>query len=204
MKDFLISVGIIIFLIIVNVLIHKIFCSEGGLHNWNGCTCTKCKKNRKKKHKWDRCKCTVCNERRNLHEWDGCICKICGMGRKSWDNNYVLQLNDHKINDKCVCEKCKKHFHEWDGCVCSKCGCSNYLYYDRYNDNAQHVYEEGSCTCKKCGKKHKLSGCKCTICGEIVHIWSSGVTNWHYTCSRCGATKHVHSGNVNSPYREDE
>ena len=52
--------------------------------------------------------------------------------------------------------KCILGFHSWDGCTCTKCG-------------------------KKRDEAHRLTECKCEICGKVLHKWDGGCT-----CKVCG------------------
>ena len=53
-----------------------------GIHNWNGCKCSKCGKERDKEHDWNsNCeRCERCGRTRNgAHNLRNCKCSKCGM-----------------------------------------------------------------------------------------------------------------------------
>lgn len=52
-----------------------------GIHEWNGCKCSKCGKERDQEHDWSGCTCTKCYRTRDeWHEWTGDLqkCIRCG------------------------------------------------------------------------------------------------------------------------------
>jgi len=98
-------------------MIMSIKCLFG--HQWNGCKCEKCGKERDTEHKWNGCKCEICGKTRDEgHSYktanEKCIekCSICGKER----------IIEHKWNG-CKCERCGEYLHHWDeNGKCKVCG----------------------------------------------------------------------------------
>jgi hypothetical protein len=82
-----------------------LICSQ-SIHEWKGCTCTKCGSTRNEDHTWYGCKCIQCGEIRDMsHDWGGCKCKRCGTTRDM----------EHKWN-RCKCSVCnavRDEGHVW-------------------------------------------------------------------------------------------
>ena len=117
-------------------------CELAG-HDWNGCKCRICGKQRNEEHDWGGCICRICGLRRNEeHDWDGCICRICGERR-----------NEEHDWDGCICKKCgerRNEEHDWgDSYVCSRCNAVK---------PHEHVWKyacteiDESCSCGSCNK----------------------------------------------------
>lgn len=110
-----------------------------GLHSWDGCKCSECKKTRDEQHDWSKdCEeCSKCGKiRYEQHDWsmDCEKCSKCGK----------LRVAQHDWNG-CKCSKCGKirdEQHEWVECNCFKCGVE------------QHVWIGD--ICQNCSKKRYL------------------------------------------------
>jgi hypothetical protein len=127
-----------------------------GVHAWNGCKCSGCKKTRDEGHRWDGCRCSGCGKTRNSnhrrsgndctrcavcqgdsgipHVWDGCRCSKCTATRDS----------DHEWYE-CTCIKCRARRdsdHAWQGCICVRCD-------KRRDKNHRWVNDQ----CVNCGMK---------------------------------------------------
>jgi len=135
------------------------FLCKIGLHSWNGCICSKCKKIRDEKHDWIGCKCKNCESIRDeKHDWskDCQKCSICGKTR----------IKEHDWSKDCQ--------------KCSKCSITSEKQHDRSKDCTK---------CSLCGKsselQHSWNGCKCSKCGkERKHIWD--IINDESKCKLCG------------------
>ena len=58
-----------------------------GIHDWNGCTCRRCGKQRDEAHNWYGCKCATCGKTRNeFHCFNNpCVCAKCGIVKHSYE-----------------------------------------------------------------------------------------------------------------------
>lgn len=168
-----------------------------GHHLWEGCTCSKCGKNRDEEHDWSKdCeKCSNCHKTRmNVHDWNGCRCKGCGAERNEghdWTKD---------------CERCSicgaRDHHKWSNSVCIRCG----SYCTHKNGWSSMGWDSTTHKCRICDKveehswrqedahfhicslckgshPHQWDRCKCLDCGAIRpyrHIWGLDV------CECCG------------------
>ena len=111
-----------------------------GFHNWNGCQCCECGKQRDEGHdrKLDCEKCAKCGKIiHDMHNWRN-DCEKCS-----------------------TCGKTRVISHVWDGCSCRNCGVSR---------DEQHDWSKDCEKCKKCGKTREnqhewnVDSDNCKIC----------------------------------------
>ena len=129
-----------------------------GVHNWDRCKCTKCRKTRDQDHDWseDCERCGRCGTtRQNAHQWDGCKCKTCGSIRHNWTKNCercrtcgTTRTAAHDWTKDCEkCSQCgakRKAAHKWDGCRCTVCGKeTRKTYYDSGELRSEVDYKDG-------------------------------------------------------------
>jgi hypothetical protein len=87
-----------------------------GIHSWDGCICTDCKKSRDEKHNWteDCERCSKCGKTMsNKHSWVGCTCEKCVATRHEWNGCTCTQCSqtrdfDHVWNNSDTCTRCGK------------------------------------------------------------------------------------------------
>jgi len=94
-----------------------------GIHNWDGCKCTKCGKTKDENHEWDKKDCSVCKKcgkiKKENHNWDRCKCLNCGTVR---DTEHIWEKDNTSTCSKCKrCGKTRTK-HHWDGDKCIYCG----------------------------------------------------------------------------------
>jgi hypothetical protein len=122
----------------------KLMTCSLGFHQWDGCKCKKCDKERNKGHKWDGCKCVDCGKIRDeSHNWFGCKCRECGKTRDESHNWFGCKCRE--------CGKTRDENHNWYKCKCQTCGKTR----DEEHDWVKHPLSERQYTarCRQCGKE---------------------------------------------------
>jgi hypothetical protein len=116
-----------------------------GLHEWNGCKCSKCGKTRDIGHQWNGCQCSKCYKTRDEgHNWRK-DCQRCSVCHKTRDI-------EHRWNG-CRCSNCREtrdQDHDWssDCEKCSRCAMVRREHHDWTKDSER---------CAICGRKRTLS-----------------------------------------------
>jgi len=151
-----------------------------GIHEWNGCKCTRCGTMRDKGHHWDGCICSKCGKiRHSDHDWraDCEKCARCGTIRlhahdystdcEKCSKCHNTSMDKHDWSKNCEhCSKCdqvRDESHQWDGCKCARCG--------QVRDES-HQWD--GCKCARCGQfrdeGHQWDGCLCKYCNELLSL----------------------------------
>lgn len=162
-----------------------------GAHEWRGCKCSVCGKNRDRDHDWssDCEKCVTCGQgRSNAHSWSGCKCSACGRTRSvghSWKGCKCLvcgqtQDKDHDWRGGCDHQKCsncghtRSNSHSWTGCKCTVCA---------KTQDKDHDWSRDCERCIQCGHarpgthdwSRQQGSDRCTRCGELCIDLGSGI-----------------------------
>jgi len=116
-------------------------------HEWEGCQCKNCGKQRSKaheSHEWRGCKCAVCgivdSGKEQGHEWRDCRCGVCGRIREKTHES-----------------------HRWEGCKCLVC---------KSTRDGEHDWSADCEKCARCSAKrsdaHQWQGVWCVACRKLM------------------------------------
>jgi hypothetical protein len=98
-------------------------------HEWTGCVCDRCGKNRDRHHVWVTAECRIRCQRCGLvrgqdHDWAGCVCRSCAVERHDWADGVCQRCGEHCAHRELRESWDTQFFHRPGEVprVCSRCG----------------------------------------------------------------------------------